>query len=934
MQASDMSFYFLAAPSYYDIPFFQRAYVWKEDNWRELFEDLSSSKRSHFLGSIILKNELVSAGDNSRYFVIDGQQRLTTLSVLLRACYDYIAKKSEKFNLNEEDINKCKLMMESLLFVNEGGLKTSLKPKINHSKLDKDAYDSVISGNLDKDDIWENIINSEDNSDSAICKAYAYFRNELENAEIEQVNNLWDVLTANKIKFLVNINLNQEDDEQAIFDTVNSSGVRLTSADTIKNLIFQRYVEALNISGVSNVSDNAIKKYSETWEKAFLIDNNVDEYWNTMRSYGRMKKSNLEIFLHAFAVILGFFDPSEDYIADLPKKYKKYISELNLSGLDGFLEEMCQYAFVYLDYFTENDDNLSYSNYVGRLLNICNSLELSTFYPYLLQQLYLLKTKSLTEDNIKIKFFGLEKYLILNAICSGTTKNYNKECVQLVTGRTDAKELLEINADINEARFTNGLRNMTSNKLPTLLLFWVELYLRQSDYYSVTDLKYDFTLEHIMPQKWKENWINVPAYDENGKIIETIEEKEIVRRKSIYQIGNMTLLKSKLNSSVSNSSFSEKKSGKNGKLGIDHYSGLLITKEVTNEEEWNDLKIYKRTQLMEDRIREIWDAQELPEETASAINSGTERHIIRYEFWEYALPIVQEINEKKIYSNHMVKATNCVKGSIGIGGFSIDITANFDKARVDFSLYKRDKNSNKKAFDILYSNKDEIETKIGSSLHWSRENELRGSWISIYLSNVSIGNKEDWEKMADFLGQWSKKFREIMIPYLQNDFTIETSNVDPDVQIKRIKSYELIKEWILQNDKIIPCLEKSNRRYIRFMTKNMSEFLPSIEGSKSGWNSENHYFYEILNPNGNRVRVKFVISGYDLNDELREKCRKLNEIADEKKKNEDWLWWTLYSTEGFDLPEDLDKQKVFSVLDSLCDTVLQKEKNLLSKLSN
>ncbi len=934
MQASDMSFYFLATPSYYDIPFFQRAYVWKEDNWKELFEDLSSSKRSHFLGSIILKNELVSAGDNSRYFVIDGQQRLTTLSVLLRACYDHIAKKSEKYNLNEDDINKCKLLMESLLFVNEGGLKTSLHPKINHSKLDKESFDNVIKGNLDKDDVWENMSNNEDSNDSSICKAYVYFRNELENASSEQVNTLWDVLTANKVKFLVNINLNQDDDEQAIFDTVNSSGVRLTSADTIKNLIFQRYVEILNISGIADVNHHAIKKYTETWEKVFLLDNDIDEYWNTMRSYGRMKKSNLEIFLHAFAVVCGFFDPSEDYLTDLPRKYKKHISGLNLESIDKFLDEMCDYASVFTEYFSENDDNLTYSDYIGRLLNICNALELSTFYPYLLQQLYLNKKKLITEETLKAKLFGLEKYLVLNAICNGTTKNYNKECIQLVNGRTDTKELLEGNVDINESRFSNGLRNMTSNKLPTLILFWVELYLRQSDYFSVRELKYEFTLEHIMPQKWKENWIDVPAYDENGKLCETIEEKEIVRRRSIYQIGNMTLLKSKLNSSVSNGDFSDKKTGKNGKPGIVYYDDLLITKEVTKENEWNDQKIYLRTQLMEDRIREIWDAEELPEESISKGGLNGDRYSVRHEFWEYALPIIREINDNKLYTNHIANNSNCIGGSIGIGGFSINITANYDKARVDISLYKKDSNKNKKAFDILFSKKEEIESDLGVSLRWSRCDELRGSWISYSMYYVSIADKNDWEKMAKFLGEWSKKFREVLIPYLQNDFPIDTSNVDPELQLRRIKSFEIIKEWMLQNDKIIPCFEKSNRRYIRFMTKRMSDYFPNIEGSKSGWNSENHYFYEILNPNGNNLRAKFVISGYDLNDELRNKARKINEFADEKKKNEDWLWWTVYSTEGFKLPDDLNKEEVFGVLDNLCERIFFKENELLVKVLN
>ena len=79
MKAEDKSFYFLATPSYYDIPFFQRAYVWGEENWSELLNNLTSVNQNHFLGSIILKNEVSSAGSVARYLVIDGQQRLTSL---------------------------------------------------------------------------------------------------------------------------------------------------------------------------------------------------------------------------------------------------------------------------------------------------------------------------------------------------------------------------------------------------------------------------------------------------------------------------------------------------------------------------------------------------------------------------------------------------------------------------------------------------------------------------------------------------------------------------------------------------------------------------------------------------------------------------------------------------------------------------------------
>lgn len=90
MKAESKSFSFLNEIQTFEIPFFQRAYVWKKDNWEELLEDLKQVKRRHFLGSIILKKIGDSSvlGATTRVSVIDGQQRLTTLSILLKAIYD------------------------------------------------------------------------------------------------------------------------------------------------------------------------------------------------------------------------------------------------------------------------------------------------------------------------------------------------------------------------------------------------------------------------------------------------------------------------------------------------------------------------------------------------------------------------------------------------------------------------------------------------------------------------------------------------------------------------------------------------------------------------------------------------------------------------------------------------------------------------------
>ena len=206
MKAEDKSFYFLASPSYYDIPFFQRAYVWNEENWDELLSNLTSKNQNHFLGSLILKNELVSSGSISRFSVIDGQQRLTTLSILLRACFDHIVKHVKEYGYDEDVIKNCKYSMEILLFVAEGGIKRNLEVKIKHSNIDRKSFESIIHGDFDENDKWENYLTkSNQDSVSSIIKAYIYFRKELNQLTQDTIEYLWELLTVDKIKFLSSI---------------------------------------------------------------------------------------------------------------------------------------------------------------------------------------------------------------------------------------------------------------------------------------------------------------------------------------------------------------------------------------------------------------------------------------------------------------------------------------------------------------------------------------------------------------------------------------------------------------------------------------------------------------------------------------------------------------------------------------------------------
>lgn len=158
----------------------------------------------------------------------------------------------------------------------------------------------------------------------------------------------------------------------------------------------------------------------------------------------------------------------------------------------------------------------------------------------------------------------------------------------------------------------NGLTSIV-NKNATLLLFWVELYRRANDSkQSVKELKYNYSLEHLMPQKWEEYWSQVAIVDADGNLIPDNEFAKRERYSKIYQIGNMTLLNSSLNTSLRNYEFDRKINGEGRKKGIKDYADLSITRfdiltpYENGDKIWNEKKIIERTESLATDIIKIW----------------------------------------------------------------------------------------------------------------------------------------------------------------------------------------------------------------------------------------------------------------------------------------------------------------------------------------
>jgi hypothetical protein len=258
MKAEARDLTFLSTEGIVRIPFFQREYVWDEENWDELLANLGTEGRSHFLGSLILKQQQTQSGAPKEVLVIDGQQRLTTLSVLLKALYD---------SLDEEARSNALDALRAVLFFKKSVFDKQFQVKIQHSHIDRADFERVIRAGVDGPTLDATGVGGR------VVACYRYFATQLASADWPAARRsaLFAYLLDQQNKMLVVIDLAATDDEQAIFDTINSAGVRLSGADIIKNALYQRAIVAMG-------QDDAVALYDETWKQVFLADRDALDF--------------------------------------------------------------------------------------------------------------------------------------------------------------------------------------------------------------------------------------------------------------------------------------------------------------------------------------------------------------------------------------------------------------------------------------------------------------------------------------------------------------------------------------------------------------------------------------------------------------------------------------------------------------------------------
>lgn len=554
----------------FKIPFFQRHYVWEKEDWERLFNDLYESfknKKDHFLGSIILKR---SQGHDNFANVIDGQQRLTTFSILFKILYDKLDA------ADKADYKPC---------LYQKPLKNNL-PIIEHSMLDKEKYNELFEDKNIDDKISEGIIG-----------CYNFFVKKVEevfNDNIEEIKLFLDFI--NEIKVWITVSLNANEDEQKIFDSINSTGEPLTTTDIIKNTLFDKSIKMIG-------EEKATKWYKEHWEDIFEKKDTERSFWGKKTTIGRIKRAKSEIFFHAFAIIEGFFDPNKHNLQNISSLYKEHTKDFNEEELEEFFKKISKFSKKYRNFpIYDKESSFCFEKWEDRFFHIMEQTKTNTILPLILKLKDMLENENETLEKCL-------KILEILIICNKENKNYNKFFVEVVRDLPKEnskiadylKNKISNSFELNKKYVENSLKYINNNNTAKIILFWIELHkeYKLKDVKDKTELKYIYTLEHLMPQKWQEHWKEVGKNSDNAK-------------KLIYQIGNMTLLKNKLNATIQNKSWKTKLNGdENGdkkvKHAIKNNSNLLINKELINEKYWNEDTITKRTELLTKEFFEIWN---------------------------------------------------------------------------------------------------------------------------------------------------------------------------------------------------------------------------------------------------------------------------------------------------------------------------------------
>ena len=604
------------------VPVYQRHYGWETDEDKQipkLWADLQDQALErlehrtvyqHYFGAIIsYETQGQRFGSVRQRFLVDGQQRVTTFQLVLIAIRE-VSRKREVLHYID--------VLNAYLFNDKGpGM---LDPDREYFKLwpssyDRGLYQDIIQNKPDdlrtlKSEYFYKNGNLKKGQAPNLLRAYLYLITAIDEFIQERLddfgNSIEDTLDAIIDGFLsgfriVLIQLDQDDDAQEIFASLNGMGKPLSPFDLIRNDVFHR-------ARKTGEDDQVL--FDERWK---LFE---QPFWTQLVRQGRFNRARAD-HLIAHAVVAE--TAQEANVGKIASEYQRYAHERAFPTVAAELDVLITHAETYRMMEPSDEKGI-----LSRIAYVLRTWDSSAFHPLI----FAVNSKRLDDEQKTELFQLLESYIVRREICGLTRKNYNKVVVGFVKQVRESGNSLDAFKEYM-AGLTGDISRMPTDvqlseafvrrqaydsiQTPRLRFILEQLeYGHRTKFDEVTVSTGNLTIEHVMPIKWAANWpldggmkapceSSTEAIDQGREINDEMKTLMDDRQRYINTFGNLTLLTAALNPSVSNAGWSIKRE----KIG---QSLLAINRDLAASDQWSEAEIEKRAGALAKVAVTIWPA--------------------------------------------------------------------------------------------------------------------------------------------------------------------------------------------------------------------------------------------------------------------------------------------------------------------------------------
>lgn len=549
----------------YIIPQYQRPFSWNKEHWGELLQDIEqlSDSEEHFLGPIVLIPDDAHKKGVNTYQVVDGQQRLATITTLLCALRDLNAEKAGPKDFEEQ--------IERLLWAKKRDMEKSIVfPKLQLAKKDNDALGLILSNKKGRDE------------KHPLENCYRYYISNLRKKDPAGLYEVFKRVTSNL--YVIHINAKTSLSAFRLFETLNDRGLELSAIDMLKNFLLQK------IASISPGNETAMDLLVDEWNSMF----------EKVRHYEPVK------FIWRYSLCEVFSTKVSE--TKLYEELKRAIeNNKEFAGEKGLLDFVAQ-----LSVYSEAYRQLCASDFVedslAKKMRHLNLIKVVASYTLLMKLVELFNAGVIKRDAMLRIMSIIENFHIRWGVCDMDTSKldafYTGICVELrkpENSGTEENVLKTINGkfqpyfdQVSDKRFCESFaaNSFAPSDKRTKYILW-----RLSNPSGETDPDWKkVETEHVMPQEIA-NW---EAYL-STRLPEKETDLKRVHKKHIDLIGNLAIILGKFNKELSNKSFEEKK-----KMERYEKSDFALTRAVCEKTDWDFATIVARSEEFAQLAVKVW----------------------------------------------------------------------------------------------------------------------------------------------------------------------------------------------------------------------------------------------------------------------------------------------------------------------------------------